>query len=618
MAIQNRRGAYVDLNPAKAVPGELLVVQSGDPNTTDGKAVYMTFASGDIKLLAMRSDVETAVADVAEDLLAELDNTISTFTETTAPGAVADVADEGATQITAIGNKGDEVLGSIPSDYSTLSGDVSDLKSALTLNETYKQIDFTATSGTFIRADGSTASNANFSISETLPLNKNQTIRFIGNGYLTSNSMIVQVTGENTYIPLVISRSSNEEIYEYTAENNINVCLCYDNNIRYKHDCFIYVKVLDSINSFEIANDSIRVNMLSTDFEPIYYATDNKLDTTTLRHGRIVVNTGAFYEDEAYRCSQMIPCDGETHVYVWSAASTGLQAHSFVFYNANGTVIGYSDYYVKDATITANAKYLTVTLMADQMSYNPMITFKNERPFEYIPYGRYIKDVKTNKANYMHLFNNIGIVGDSLSSGAIFDENGNHQDMHEYSWLANICRDIDATPTFFSTSGLTTKAWLESEYKTALQSSTTQFEAYYIALGTNDQNATYNIGTIEDVAGTDSFVGYYKQIIDVIHTKSPNAVIFCVSMYNHDAATWSAMINSIANLYSYCYYIDFINKCETKLYIPNTRIYTPFVENWHYTCLGYIEVGYTIENITDEVISNNLNDFKYFAAGFFS
>lgn len=130
MAIQNRRGAYVDLNPAKAVPGELLVVQSGDPNTTDGKAVYMTFASGDIKLLAMRSDVETAVADVAEDLLVELDNTISTFTETTAPGAVADVADEGAAQITAIGNKGDEVLGSIPSDYSTLSGDVSDLKSA--------------------------------------------------------------------------------------------------------------------------------------------------------------------------------------------------------------------------------------------------------------------------------------------------------------------------------------------------------------------------------------------------------------------------------------------------------------------------------------------------------
>lgn len=147
MAIQNRRGAYVDLNPAKAVPGELLVVQSGDPNTTDGKAVYMTFASGDIKLLAMRSDVETAVADVAEDLLAELDNTISTFTETTAPGAVADVADEGAAQITAIGNKGDEVLGSIPSDYSTLSGDVSELKSALDAG------DFMVKTGHFTNAE---------------------------------------------------------------------------------------------------------------------------------------------------------------------------------------------------------------------------------------------------------------------------------------------------------------------------------------------------------------------------------------------------------------------------------------------------------------------------------
>ena len=509
-------------------------------------------------------------------------------------------------------------LNKIEQGIQGIDNDTSSIKEDLSLSQTYQKIEYLATTGKFIRPDGSIGDNSNFSISETLPLNKNQTIRFIGNGYLTSNSMIAQVVGENTYIPLVVSRSSNEEIYEYTAENNINVCLCYDNNVSYKHDCYIYVKVLDSINSFGIENDSIHASMLSTDFEPIYYITDNKLDLTTLRHGRIIVNTGAFYADENYRCSQPIPCEGENNVYVWSAVSTGVQAHSFVFYNADGNVIGYSDYYVKNASITENAKYLIVTLMADQIWANPMITYKNERPFEYIPFGRYIKDVKADKANYMHLFNNIGIVGDSLSSGAIFDADGNHQDMHEYSWLTNICRDINATPTFFSASGLTTKAWLESEYKTALQSSTTQFEAYYVALGTNDQNATYNIGTIEDVAGTDSFVGYYKQIIDVIHTKSPNAVIFCVSMYNHDATTWSAMINSIADLYSYCYYIDFINKCETKLYIPNTRIYTPFVENWHYTCLGYIEVGHTIENITDEVIRNNLNAFKFFTTGFFT
>lgn len=496
-------------------------------------------------------------------------------------------------------------------------GQISDLKSDYKDTQIFGEVLFSATSGSFIRPDGTTASNSWFSISEAIELKKDETIRLVAHGYLTSVSMISLYLGAGSYRPLVISASSNEEIYEYTATEDCDVVLCYDNNASYKHACYIYLKVYDAINA-GIADNSIDVNMLNADFENIYYVTDNKLDPTTLRHGRIVVNTGAFYEDESYRCSQMIPCDGETHVYVWSAASTGVQAHSFVFYNASGDVIGYSDYYVKDATITANAKYLTVTLMADQMIYNPMITFKNERPFEYIPYGRYIKDVKTDKANYMHLFNNIGIVGDSISSGAIFDADGNHQDMHEYSWLTNICRDINATPTFFSASGLTTKAWLESEYKTALQSSTTQFEAYYVALGTNDQNATYNIGTIEDVAGTDSFVGYYKQIIDVIHTKSPNAVIFCVSMYNQDATAWSSMIKSISELYSYCYYIDFIDKCETKLYIPNTRIYTPFVENWHYTGLGYIEVGHTIENITNEVIGNNLNAFKFFTSGFFT
>jgi len=194
MAIQNRRGAYVDLNPAKAVPGELLVVQSGDPNTTDGKAVYMTFASGDIKLLAMRSDVETAVADVAEDLLVELDNTISTFTETTAPGAVADVADEGAAQITAIGNKGDEVLGSIPSDYSTLSGDVSDLKSALEASEesiTEKMIK--VSSNNLLKSDsdytqgsvypsGQVNSASTLGYTDYIPVSEGDVVRYYGTG----------------------------------------------------------------------------------------------------------------------------------------------------------------------------------------------------------------------------------------------------------------------------------------------------------------------------------------------------------------------------------------------------------------------------------------------------
>lgn len=44
--IQNRRGAYDNYDPTKQVEGEFAIVKSGDPNTKDGRAVYVHFASG--------------------------------------------------------------------------------------------------------------------------------------------------------------------------------------------------------------------------------------------------------------------------------------------------------------------------------------------------------------------------------------------------------------------------------------------------------------------------------------------------------------------------------------------------------------------------------------------
>ena len=43
--IQHRRGAYADYDPTKVLPGELVVVQSDDPATDDGKSIYIGTAS---------------------------------------------------------------------------------------------------------------------------------------------------------------------------------------------------------------------------------------------------------------------------------------------------------------------------------------------------------------------------------------------------------------------------------------------------------------------------------------------------------------------------------------------------------------------------------------------
>ena len=66
MAIQMRRGAYVNFNPAKLMPGEWAVVVSGDSNAKDGKAAYICFAAGDVKRVATYEDMGDNVHDAVD------------------------------------------------------------------------------------------------------------------------------------------------------------------------------------------------------------------------------------------------------------------------------------------------------------------------------------------------------------------------------------------------------------------------------------------------------------------------------------------------------------------------------------------------------------------------
>ena len=56
---------------------------------------------------------------------------INTVGETTSAQQISNVNQAGATQVSAINAKGQEVLASLPSDYTALSDEVSDLKSAI-------------------------------------------------------------------------------------------------------------------------------------------------------------------------------------------------------------------------------------------------------------------------------------------------------------------------------------------------------------------------------------------------------------------------------------------------------------------------------------------------------
>lgn len=227
-------------------------------------------------------------------------------------------------------------------------------------------------------------------------------------------------------------------------------------------------------------------------------------------------------------------------------------------------------------------------------------------------YFNKVDEIEKN-TNYIPMFRTIGIVGDSLSSGEIAysDDSGNHYvDRFDSSWLSIIGRNNGVNVSHYSQGGMTAKAWLEDagNKKTSLLTDDSK-NAYFIALCTNDIYASYPLGNASDTSTTNSFVGYLKNIIDVVHTKSPNAVIFLVSAYNNseNEITYSNMISDIADLYEYCFFVDFVN---------HTDIYTSTGEVWsnlgHFTSIGYVKVARIIEKLLNKIVDENKNYFKFF------
>lgn len=79
MAIQNRRGAFANFDASKMKPGEFAIVQSGDPNSPDGTAVYIAYAAGKVRRLATFAEIadyREEIQEALDDALAEIEDTV--------------------------------------------------------------------------------------------------------------------------------------------------------------------------------------------------------------------------------------------------------------------------------------------------------------------------------------------------------------------------------------------------------------------------------------------------------------------------------------------------------------------------------------------------------------
>ncbi len=88
MAIQHRRGSYVDFVPSNLLPGEFAVVQSNDPDATDGKALYLCISSGVVKRLSTTDDIKNVLYTNLKDLSEELRENLEDLAERAEDAAV--------------------------------------------------------------------------------------------------------------------------------------------------------------------------------------------------------------------------------------------------------------------------------------------------------------------------------------------------------------------------------------------------------------------------------------------------------------------------------------------------------------------------------------------------
>ena len=72
MAIQVRRGDWNDFDPTGLLPGELAAVLINDPNTNDGKALYICFAAGNVKRLSTYDDMYRQISDIESEIMDDL------------------------------------------------------------------------------------------------------------------------------------------------------------------------------------------------------------------------------------------------------------------------------------------------------------------------------------------------------------------------------------------------------------------------------------------------------------------------------------------------------------------------------------------------------------------
>lgn len=511
---------------------------------------------------------------------------------------------------------GENSPGAVSRKCNALSNEVDVLQSAIMSPSTV--FDFsdteTYTAGKYVQSNGSVGSSDGFAKSIPIHADKGTKITFYAKGYLTHVAMIAKYEN-GIYTPLVISTGSSAATYEYTTTEECDIVLStmVDINPSATFQPIDRISVVDNRCDElveEVANvqNAIQSQTITYDFS----------DPETYTSGKYVQANGSVGTSEGFAKSNPIHIEKGTsirffaegyltHVAIISKFENGVYVPLVISTGSSATTYEYTTTEACDIVFSTSLDINPIAYMQppDRITIISDVCKKNEDDIAELK-----NDYET--IDYTFLFRRMIGIGDSLMSGEIYDTANDYmRDCYHYSWLAMLSKYNDAEYHCFSNGGLTTRGWLRSHWKTDLESITDVPDVVFIALGTNDKNYQESIptGTPEDDSSDETFCGYYKQIIELVHSVNPYAKVICCSMYttSNDDAEYSSLVEAISQQYSYCYYIDIPANTTIRPY-PNSV----YAENWHFSTLGYRVIADVVHKLLNDSITDNLADYKYF------
>lgn len=232
-------------------------------------------------------------------------------------------------------------------------------------------------------------------------------------------------------------------------------------------------------------------------------------------------------------------------------------------------------------------------------------------------------DIIKPDCGFLSIFRDVGVIGDSLSSGE-FESTGDNRevhyhDMYEYSWPNVLGRITGAQWHNYSRGGMTAKEFMngwadEHGYWEKRQ-------AYIIELGNNDlfvfgqqPGSALDVNPQNPSENPDTFFGWLGKVISKCKALEPDSRIFLVGLLKDktgpekDAVVLKVTeeMKKVASMFSYTYVLDMAT--YGIVYDEATR--SKFAMGYHPNAMGYYAFALMVGNYIDYIIRSDFESFK--------